>query len=71
MQPSKKISPSSHSVRRTKGWNLRCAANATVKVLNGCASRRSAVLNEDEEDSAESSTDDEAEVTTYVASDVE
>lgn len=29
------------------------------------------MLNEDEEDSAESSTDDEAEVTTYVASDVE
>ncbi len=27
---------------------------------------RSAVLNEDEEDSAESSTDEEAEVTTYV-----
>ena len=32
---------------------------------------RSAVLNEDEEDSAESSTDEEAEVTTYVANEVE
>ena len=32
---------------------------------------RSAVLNEEEEDSAESSTDEEAEVTTYVANEVE
>ena len=29
------------------------------------------MLNEDEEDSAESSTDEEAEVTTYVANEVE
>ena len=32
---------------------------------------RAAVLNEDEEDSAESSTDEEAEVTTYVTNDAE
>ena len=42
-----------------------------LKVTHNVIYYRAAVLNEDEEDSAESSTDEEAEVTTYVANEVE